>query len=251
MKLPPRGHLLQRIPVFAPVCTLFLLVLLGLTIPTHVSIDEEVLIRREKIRQTLAEVPFRIGGGRWNGMDEEIPPDAQRLLRFNGALSRRYRGEDGTQASVLLVHCSDARDMLGHYPPICYPANGWVVTSLGVNERESLTLKLPDAEVPVLVYHFRRRAEDGTELRVRIFDTFILPNGGVTPHIGEINSLSGRYALAVQGVAQLQILTPAEISEEVAIEAAQELLAGMPMLLADLGVTDQTPSLGEGAFDEE
>ncbi|MDG2055176.1 MAG: exosortase-associated EpsI family protein [Phycisphaerales bacterium] len=251
MRLPRRGHFFQRIPVVAPACTFVLLILLGWKLPAHVRIQEEVEARKEKIRQTLAAVPFRIGGGRWNGIDQPIPPDAQRLLRFNGALSRRYRGTNGLSATFLLVHCGDSRDMLGHYPPICYPANGWVTTDLGLNEREQIAIQTPNGAIPVFVYQFRRRISDGTEQRVRIFDTFILPNGGVTPHIGEINELSGRYELAVQGVAQLQILTPAEISEDVAIQTAEELLAGMPMLLSDLGIKNESSVYVEGASHEE
>ena len=119
------------------------------------------------------------------------------------------------------------------------------------NESEQITLQTPNGMIPVVVYQFRRRISDGTEQRVRIFDTFILPNGGVTPHIGEINKLSGRYALAVQGVAQLQILTPAGISEDVAIQTAEELLAGMPMLLSDLGIEDESSVFVEGAHHNE
>lgn len=251
MKLPKRSHFVQRIPVIAPLCTLVLLVLLGLGMPTHVSLDDQIEERREQIRIALEQVPFRIAGGRWNGIDEPIPPDAQRLLRFNGALSRRYRGEDGLSATVLLVHCSDSRDMLGHYPPICYPANGWIETALGVNESAEITLQTASAQIPVLTYQYRRRLEDGTEHRVRIFDTFILPNGGVTPHINEINTSSGRYALAVQGVAQLQILTPAETSEAVAVAAAEELLSGMSLLMGELGVNEASFVPDEGASSEE
>lgn len=251
MKLPKRSHFMQRIPVVAPLCTLVLLVLLGLGLPTHVSFDDQIEVRRKQVSNALDQVPFRIGGGRWNGVNIDIPPDAQRMLRLNGALSRRYRGDNGLVVNVLLVHCGDSRDMLGHYPPICYPANGWIETSLGVNESAEITLNTPSGDVPVLTYQYSRRESDGTEHRVRIFDTFILPNGGVTPHIGEINSSSGRYALAVQGVAQLQILTPAGASEAQAIEAAEELLSGMSLLMEELGVRDAAPVLGEGASSEE
>src|SRR5947207_4217407 len=77
-------------------------------------------------------VPYVIGY--WTGKDDEIPSAAQKLLRPNAILSRTYSDNDPGRggiyrtrrrdASLLVVQCRDSRDMVGHYPPICYRAHG-------------------------------------------------------------------------------------------------------------------------------
>ena len=62
---------------------------------------------------------------------DEVPPEAQELLRPNAIFSRRFQRPGEIGVHVLVVHCSDARDMIGHYPPICYPSSGWVSTITG------------------------------------------------------------------------------------------------------------------------
>jgi len=42
----------------------------------------------------------------------------------------------------MIVHCGDVRDMIGHYPPVCYPANGWkpgpsAPTGIQVNQEDA------------------------------------------------------------------------------------------------------------------
>ncbi|MDY7109363.1 MAG: hypothetical protein SYC29_12075, partial [Planctomycetota bacterium] len=134
----------------------------------------------------------------------------------------------------------DARDMIGHYPPICYPSAGWVAIP---PPDPDVHVILDDRPVPVRTYMFRRVRENGVEETIRVFNGFVLPDGTVTREFSDIQGQSERLAVSTQGVAQVQIISAGGISRTEAIEAAGELLTGMPGLAGALGI-------GQGATNE-
>ena len=90
----------------------------------------EVQARNAEVLTAIDAAPYRIG--QWIGEDVAVPPAALEILQTNAILSRRFRHlTSGINANLLVVHCSDARDMQGHYPPVCYPANGWILPEGG------------------------------------------------------------------------------------------------------------------------
>ena len=111
---------------FMPLLVIALLVGLPRVFPNSVDVDGEARARRmQAVADAIAAAPYRIGP--WAGADEPPAPAAIKLLHTNAILARRYErvGGDGS-VSVLVVHCTDVRDMRGHWPPMCYPANGWM-----------------------------------------------------------------------------------------------------------------------------
>jgi hypothetical protein len=215
----------------APWLSLLLLVLLSQTLPNRVTPDAAAAARRVEVAAAMEAVPFFVGD--WVGEDEAVPREAQKLLRPNAILSRRYRRPGGAWLHLLVVHCSDARDMIGHYPPICYPSAGWVAVPVPDPDAQ---LVLDDRPVPVRTYIFQRVRENGVEETIRVFSAFVLPDGTVTREFGDLRGQSERLAVATQGVAQIQIISAAGISRAEAIEAAGELLTGMPALPEALGI---------------
>lgn len=227
----------NRTVATAPWLTLVLLVMLGWRLPARVEHSPQTEQRKAQIAAAMDAVPRFIGD--WVGEDWEVPPSAQKLLRPNAVFSRSYlrlgRGERTQQRiHLLMVHCGDARDMIGHYPPICYPSSGWVaIDSEGAAWEEIIFRR---RRIPMQIYRFRRVAEDGREQAIRIFNAFILPGGHTTRGIDDINRQSERLAVSVQGVAQLQIVTPATMSRDEAAHAAAELLEGMTNLFDALSI---------------
>jgi hypothetical protein len=87
---------------------------------------ESMVRNHEHIRALAEALPHRIGA--WVGEDVVVPVQALNVLRPNVMLSRRYVNlENGCNAGFLLVHCSDAHAMAGHFPLRCYTARGWDV----------------------------------------------------------------------------------------------------------------------------
>lgn len=203
-----------------------LLVLMPWALPSRIIVTAADVAQQAAIREAMEGAPYRIGN--WMGTEVALPPAAIRLLHPNAALGRRFSlGETGMSLSLLIVHCTDARDMRGHYPPVCYPSSGWSFE--GPPPGRPSALMIEGRRVPVRMYEFRR-IEGGSESSIRVFNLFILPDGATTPDLERISWLSERLALSTQGVAQMQIVTSLEVGEQQAADAAAEILGGMPDL---------------------
>jgi len=84
-----------------------------------------------------------------------VPTAAQRLLRSNVLISREYTNEKTEErANFLLVQCSDARDLDGHFPPNCYRNAGY---TLAPDPKPD-----PDIVAPGTVYKFTQDTINGT-----------------------------------------------------------------------------------------
>lgn len=225
-----------RISAFAPLLVVALLATMPLVLPNMTRFNPQSEVRKAELRSAIDDLPYFIGD--WVGTDVDIPREAQQLLKPNASLSRTYEGPGGAEVHVVLVHCSDARDMIGHYPPVCYPSSGWI--SMEPERASDMQIEAGELRLPVRLYRFKRLREQGDEDQIRIFNAFVLPDGTVTREIDDINRQSERLAVSVQGVAQLQLLTSAAMTHEEAVAAAGELVQGMRDLLDALRV-------GEGA----
>ena len=105
----------------------------------------------------LGTVPYKLGS--WAGSDVESPPSAIQMLKPNVVVSRYYENtETGEAVSLLLTHCKDARNLVGDYPPVCYPSSGYATD---FNERVGLTVG--DCEISLTEYGFVREDEDELE----------------------------------------------------------------------------------------
>lgn len=184
-----------------------------------------------RARKAIDAIPFRIGP--WAGVDIEPTRAAVELLRPNRILQREYVGIDtGAEFTLMVVHCRDARDLAGHYPPRCYPANGWAPVSSTKGQLEHPG----GGTIPTTVYLYR--TPGGVESRVmRITNFFIIPGAGrnFAPTVEAVQRVSGSRLATVNGAAQVQVLAPdtypAEVHEAIlrdvlgAIAPAMDLIA--------------------------
>lgn len=203
-----------------PIVAVMLLVGAGLTISAAPGspIDQEAYL--QSVRDSMERIPYRIG--RWVGTDAEPQPAAERLLRPNKILQRRYTDPtSGRTVSLLVVHCGDVRDMLGHYPPICYPAHGW--TPAGDAERASLPMD--ETALPATRYTYRRLS-GSSEQRLYILNFFIIPDGNRTilANMEELRDASRMTWRRGLGAAQVQLLTSWRPSPEEEAEIAETFL---------------------------
>lgn len=218
--------MINRLLVAAPWLTILALAGLSLALPNRAEIGPLGEARKAEIAAAVAHISETDTIGRWRGQaDDELAPEAQELLKPNASLSRRFTCPGGPWVHLVIVHCGDARDMNGHYPPICYPSNGWMELPAPANPNHVLTVM--DHPFPVREYGYSSYLADGREEAIRILNAFILPDGNVTREIDDINRQSERLSVAVQGVAQVQVITSGRVPIADAISAAQEILNGM------------------------
>jgi hypothetical protein len=218
----------------APVLTVGIMVVLAMVLPNRTRVVAADLDRQAMVAAALHDAPYLIRG-RWVGRDIAVPPAAKKLLHTNAILSRRFeRIGGGATVRLLLVHCTDVRDMGGHYPPVCYPSAGW--TPVDAERPDAIELLVGGQPLPLRVYEFSRIEGGVRESRIRVFNVFILPDGSLTTNIGQVRGRGERRAVSARGVAQLQVVTTMTMGDEDAADAAREILEGMPGLMTALGV---------------
>lgn len=170
-----------------------------------------------RVKALIEAIPYRLG--RWEGEDVAVPPAAVALLRPNVLLGRTYRtSQDRATVSLVVLQCHDARDLAGHYPPICYPARGWVPSLT----QEGLTL--PSVPVaPLARYSFVRPTEiQNTGLVV--YNVLILPGIGPVDSMFDVREAAGNPQSRTFGAAEIQMVVPADLSESEQTAIVRELL---------------------------
>jgi hypothetical protein len=173
----------------------------------------------ELIRAAAAQLPTHIG--EWVGEDVPVPARSLSMLRPNVMISRRYTNvENGRTAGVLLVHCSDAHSMAGHFPLRCYPAQGWILQSSIPRDWMAGDLRMTGTE-----YAFTMD-DTGKTRAIVVANVLFLPGGKV---LRDMNSVARTIAGAggqASGSGQMQVYFDANITREERDEAITSLMDG-------------------------
>ncbi len=159
-----------------------------------------------RVREAVQEVPAVIDAGRygvWKGEDVPVPASALAMLDPNAVLSRRFRriGGDPSLPSTfqfLVIHCRDARDLTGHYPPVCYDGRGFELDSRALAD-------WPDEGLNGMRYEFSRMDRQISE-GLHVFNFMLLPDGTVGRDMQSIADASKRLRLRERGAAQVQVV---------------------------------------------
>ncbi|MGN6370711.1 MAG: exosortase-associated EpsI family protein [Phycisphaerae bacterium] len=180
-----------------------------------------------RIAAAAAKLPYQIGD--WVGMDQRVPDAATALLKPNVIISRCYRNlRTGHSATLLLVQCRDSRDMLGHYPPICYPGNGW--TQSAATPREAVAT---DASYPAMQYDFNRE-QNGQLALTTVIDFMILPDGRVVRTMEELRYAARKNAARFYGAAQIQLIFDPDTPESERNQAIHAILDAAEPVIRDI-----------------
>ncbi len=149
----------------------------------------------------IRSIPSQFGP--WQGSDIAVPTSAQALLKPNAIVSRSYSNrETGEQASLVVVQCRDTRDMAGHYPPICYPGQGWTESA---DERRIVTLTVADRPLRATRYEFKRSGFD-RERTLVVYNFFAMPGKGLPTDMDAIRRAAADYTARPFGAAQFQVV---------------------------------------------
>jgi hypothetical protein len=115
---------------------------------------------------------------------------------------------NGTTAAFLLVQCSDARDMVAHYPPICYPARGWNIVAA-----DARNWSVPGLDATGMEYRFDSPTV-GENRSVVVADFLVMPDGRVMRDMSAIDQASVDVKLRFLGAAQVQVTFDAGVPRE-------------------------------------
>lgn len=180
-----------------------------------------------RVREAAEQLPYNIGP--WLGTDSPVPPTAVELLRPNVIVSRQYQDvRTGRTASLLIVQCEDARDLIGHYPPVCYPAHGWSGRSAVPAERQ-----VDGRPVAVTEYTFTSaRIDRNGDLRIDNF--MVLPDGRMCRDMDGVETAAQDYRRKFFGAAQVQVITNSEWSNSDRAELFGQLVGAADPLLREI-----------------
>jgi hypothetical protein len=193
------------VPALPWVCTLALLcgivadrVRLGRN-----AVDPEAYHAR--VRKAGENIPYHFDN--WLGVDVPVPGSAVKLLKPNIIISRRFEEmQTGRQVTLLVVQCRDARDILGHYPPICYPATGWTMDSSRPQDWE-----IGDLKIAGMSYVFNV-AEQESFAKVTVDNFMLLPNGTIARDMDAVEMAAKDPRRKSFGAAQVQLVYPPNTS---------------------------------------
>ena len=159
-----------------------------------------------RVREAAA-LPNRVGV--WTGTDVPIPPAAVALLRPNVLFSRDYVDlQSGARATFLLVQCGDARDLIGHYPPICYVSSGWTLQGSTPRSWQAGSWLIDGME-----YVFANQPVMGRGEMV-VMNTMLLPLDGFKPDMSSVRSAAANLQGRAWGAAQIQVLLRESVPPE-------------------------------------
>jgi len=187
---------------YSCIATAGLLLVLGILNQFHLT-PEDAADYHKAVRDAVNGIPLQVGP--WQGRDEEVVQEAVEILRPNVIFSRRYIHEEtGESVSLLVVHCKDARDLLSHYPPICYPSQGWDI--LWSYQPVKKLFEKQEKRADWAVYPMTHRSNPSRQVTQIAYHRMYLPNGEVTTDMDRVHDFAGNYLVRHYGAAQVQII---------------------------------------------
>jgi hypothetical protein len=152
-----------------------------------------------RVQEAASRMPLHIDT--WFGEDIPVPPAATKLLKPNVIVSRRYAEMlTGRRVNFLLVQCTDARDILGHYPPICYVTHGWTKESAQPRDWDVGGLRIPGT---AYVFSSNR---NGLPARMTVYNFIVLPDGQICREMEEADEAAQDLRRKFLGAAQVQLV---------------------------------------------
>ncbi len=193
-----------------------------------------------KARQVIEAWPKTIADGGWTSKDDQLPKSAEQLLHPNCSLSRVYTsdvlrpGGRPAQASLLIVQCRDARDMSGHYPPICYPAGGH--PPIGDPQGQPFTVQFGNMTVSGKEYVFLESPLP--VMRQCVYDFFIVPGSGCQPDMDGVRRTAGDYQKRYYGAAQFQVVMDADYPQDDRMTIFRQIIGANARALSVLNTVE-------------
>jgi hypothetical protein len=183
-------------------------------------------VHRQRVEATIEALRRQTTVGPWNATDTELPWRALPLLRPMAYVSRRYaHAETNDVVGFVLIQVEDARDVAGHYPPYCYPGNGWeLVNTVAASNRmdQAPEWVAGDLRIRGMEYEFVMQREG--EQRRWVRDFFILPNGAFYPDKESFDRAEWGLDIRPYGATQVQVIFDGEDSASARDRGLEEMI---------------------------
>ncbi len=221
---------IQQLNRFAPIVAALAIVAIIITGYAQQIDPDSIKAYHARIELATKSIPFRIGS--WMGEKRTIAESAQRLLKPNAVMQRRYQNyETGDIVDILLVHCGTINDMGGHYPLNCYPAMGWQQTG-----EQPTTVQFQKFTRNAKQYTFERSI-NGQRRALRITNFFIIPSSDSPiinnlPTLRKLGTVRSRDGL---GVAQVQIVTDDDMPLDQRAQVVAEFMRALEPTIKVIG----------------
>lgn len=192
--------------LITPLVTIGLLAAVGVDQAGRQVVPAGVEAYHKRVRESEALIPYNIGN--WIGTDATFRQETLNILDANSIVSRGYRNlTTGTTATLLLVQCADARSLLGHYPPVCYPSQGW-------SEISSEVVSLPPeyGSFSGTKYLFSYKLLDHSD-SLEVLHFTVLPDGQLAPDMGLLDKAARDRRYTFCGGASVQFVISSGLSE--------------------------------------
>ncbi|MGC8540256.1 MAG: exosortase-associated EpsI family protein [Phycisphaerae bacterium] len=173
----------------------------------------------------------------WIGRDVPLPLSAVHLLQPNVDFCRNFvNHQTGEQATLMVIDCSDTRNLSGHYPPNCYPGNGWIL-----DKSTQKTWVINKTPITGMEYKFHRGAFD-TESHIYVDDFFIMPDGKFLATEREFLHESGSFNERVFGAAQVELTLPGDMLPADRLQVFHDLIGANWKLISAIlhGVSNES-----------
>ncbi|MGC4031236.1 MAG: exosortase-associated EpsI family protein [Tepidisphaeraceae bacterium] len=195
------------------------------------------------------DIPLTLGP--WVGRGRELKPEELKLLqpnayRFIDFTDTRPEavGDPSRRVLFLVAQVRRAGLMEGHYPPNCYPAQGYsMVNGTG----DSRTWEIGGRTIVGMQYFFERRSGDRVG-RSCVYNFMVLPGLGVRPDMESVNASAEDYQQRYYGAAQFQLVFGGSLARATTDAKRQRDAAFAELIGPCLGVID---TLCDGANSHE
>src|SRR3954454_25165888 len=197
--------------LFSPVLSAGLLMGLAAENRKYLRADDPVFEGYHRSAKTAIEsLPFDVGSCHALDTASDIPKEATTLLKPNKILNRRYtdvsvEGLGTRMASLLIVQCKQSGDMLGHFPPNCYPSSGHEMTYRATRDWH---IPQPDGReftIPGAEYQFVK-TRNGRAERTTVYNFMIVPGSGIVRDMDGVQAAAEDYQQRYYGAAQFQVV---------------------------------------------
>jgi hypothetical protein len=205
-QLPARGRLTEVEARLALVVAILMLVMIGVQRRLGSERAADASGYHAAVRSEAGRFPYHFGD--WLGVDAPVPQAAVAMLKPNFIISRRYQNiVTGEALNFLVVHCEDARDILGHYPPVCYPNQGWRVEAAQPHD-----WLVGEISVNGTRYAFSNSLADNRS-KLLIDNFMVLPTGATGRGMDEVELVARDGSLKHFGAAQVQLVYLTSVTE--------------------------------------